>query len=201
MCGLSRPTRRRLYADPRSRTRSGKPSDVATAVDDLWRFYNEHATQARQHESLRAAVTGTLAAIAAAVTTLAGVGGLTTADIPSGLVVIVISALGFALSLKHFERNRFHAEVMNQVLEEIERMRSRSSSRSSEPKPMDELWKTAKLVHGNKFMTWEKPPTRQARSPWVKIRLYVLWAGLPLGIGVVGLLVIILGFAGISAGK
>ena len=67
-----------------------KSEDLAARVGDLWHFYDEHGAQARQHENLRATVSGTLAAIAAAVTALAGVGGLTAADVPAGLVIIII---------------------------------------------------------------------------------------------------------------
>ena len=54
-----------------------KSEDLAARVGDLWHFYDEHGAKARQHENLRATVSGTLTAIAAAVTALAGVGGLT----------------------------------------------------------------------------------------------------------------------------
>ena len=102
------------------RTRRNPPT---VEVADLWHFYDEHATQARQHETLRATVTGTLAAIAAAVVTSSGIGGLSMADIPAGFVLIVVGALGVALNVKHFERNRWHAEVMWTVQQEIERLR------------------------------------------------------------------------------
>ena len=69
-------------------------AERSAAAADLWRFYEEHATQARQHENMRATVTSTLAAIAAAVIGLAGVGGLSTADVPAGLAVVVLSSLG-----------------------------------------------------------------------------------------------------------
>jgi hypothetical protein len=58
----------------------------------------------RQRENLRATVTSTVAAISAAVVALAGIGGLSRADIPAGLVIVLLSALGIALSLKHYEQ-------------------------------------------------------------------------------------------------
>jgi len=103
---------------------TGEQSETVM-IDDLWHYYDEHATQARQHENMRATVTSTLAGIAAAVVGLAGVGGLTVADLPAGLVVIVLSGLGVALSIKHYERNRFHTKVLSEVRQEIQRIHSR----------------------------------------------------------------------------
>jgi len=168
-----------------------------TAVtDDLWHFYDEHATQARQHETLRATVTTILTAIAAAVTALAGVGGLTLADVPAGMVVVAVSGLGIACNLKHFERNRFHAQVMWQVQQEIERL---TQSSRGDAKAMSTLWETAKRVHGEEFSA--RKGKEKGRSVWVRIRLYALWAGLPMAIGIVGLLVIVLGIVGVSGGR
>src|SRR4051794_17229166 len=88
---------------------------VEAAIGSLWHFYDEHAVQARQHENLRATVTGTLAAIAAAVVGLAGVGGLTRADVPAGVVVVLLGVIGMGISLKHYERNRMHVKVLYEV--------------------------------------------------------------------------------------
>jgi hypothetical protein len=168
-------------------------------VADLWHFYDEHAAQARQHENLRPTVTGTLAAIAAAVTALAGVGGLTVADVPAGLVVIIVAGLGVALSLKHFERNRFHAVVMWHVQREIQRLRREPLA---SPRQASELWEAAKTAHREGFAAWRKTDDqRLGKSPWVRIRLYFLWVGLPFGIAAVGLVIVILGLIGVSAEK
>jgi hypothetical protein len=168
-------------------------------VADLWHFYDEHAAQARQHENLRATVTSTLAAMAAAVTALAGVGGLSAADVPAGLVIMIVGGLGVALSLKHFERNRFHAAVMFQVQSEIERLRA---TVLHDPAGATQLWEAAKKAHDQDFSIWKKSPSQKlGRSPWVRVRLYLLWAGLPLGIGLVGVVVVVLGFVGVSVGQ
>ncbi|MBM2623097.1 hypothetical protein JIG36_47115 [Actinoplanes sp. LDG1-06] len=181
------------------RQAAAKATHSSAMVADLWQFYEEHATQARQHESLRATVTGTLAAIAGAITALAGVGGLSVADVPAGAAVVIISGLGVVLSLKHFERNRFHVQVMKQVQREIERVRD---SINASPRPLSELWNAAKRTHREDFAikVWKKKDDPSG-SVWIDTRLYILWAGLPLGIAVVGVLVIVLGFIGIPAPK
>src|SRR5687767_975537 len=101
-------------------------SDNATGVDrrldDLWHYYAENAAQARQHEDLRASVTSILAGFAAALVGFAGIGGLEPSDIPAGVLVWIIGVLGALLSLKHYERNRFHVEVLGVIRKQITRI-------------------------------------------------------------------------------
>lgn len=157
--------------------------DTADQVNGLWRFYEEQAAQVRQHEDLRATVSSTLAAISAAVVALAGVGGLNRADIPAGLVVALLSALGVALSLKHYERNRFHAEIMGTTRKEIDRV----SFAGSSVKATKALRDAAKEEH-------EREHPRTSR-----MRLNILWLGLPIGVGLIGVLVIVLSIVGVES--
>lgn len=155
--------------------------DASDQINGLWRFYEEQAAQVRQHEDLRATVTSTLAAIAAAVVALAGIGGLSSADIPSGIVVVLLGALGLALSLKHYERNRFHAAIMGATRGEIDRVLFAGSTVTA----------TGDLRSGANT-------THKAEWPIVsRVRLNVLWLGLPLGVGLIGVLVIVLSVIGI----
>lgn len=156
--------------------------DASDQVDGLWRFYEEQAMQVRQHENLRASVTSTLAAISAAVVALAGIGGLSPSDIPAGFVVVLLGALGIALSLKHYERNRFHAAIMGKTREEIDRLLLVGSS----AKTTSELRSAAEDDHKNKH-----------RVLW-HVRLNRLWLGLAIGIGLIGLLVIVLAIIGVQ---
>lgn len=157
--------------------------DTADQVNGLWRFYEEQVAQVRQHEDLRATVSSTLAAISAAVVALAGVGGLNRADIPAGLVVALLSALGVALSLKHYERNRFHAEIMGTTRKEIDRV----SFAGSSVKATKALRDAAKEEH-------EREHPRTSR-----MRLNILWLGLPIGVGLIGVLVIVLSIVGVES--
>jgi hypothetical protein len=88
---------------------------------------------------------------------------------------------------------------MFQVQSEIERLRT---SVPHPPAGATQLWEAAKRTHGQDFSIWKKPPSQKlGRSPWVRVRLYLLWAGLPLGIGLVGVLVVVLGLVGVSVGE
>jgi hypothetical protein len=183
-------------ANPRSAA-STESTEGAAHLSDLWHFYDENATQARQHETLRAQVMSTLAAIAAATIALAGVGGLSLADIPAGAVVLILGALGFALNMKHFERNRMHADVMWEVRQEIDRIRQTGAGH---PKPLGEIRKDAEEWHYKNFSGWKRPDdgSGEASSPWVRVRLHMLWLGLPLGLGLVGAAIITLSIIGVS---
>jgi hypothetical protein len=187
----------------------------ALAVSNLWRYYEEQAAQARQHENLRANVTGTLAGISAAIAALAGVGGFSPADLPAASVVVLLSVLGVSLSLKHYERNRMHSRILAETRREID-----SASRPGAPPPRStsKVRKAAEEEHRNTFSTLRraKPPTstqtptnmassdkeaglKRRRPSWiVRAKLHLLWAGLPFGIGLVGVLIIALALVGIE---
>ncbi|WP_345012032.1 hypothetical protein [Streptomyces shaanxiensis] len=174
--------------------------DRSAAIANLWRYYDEHAAQARQHETLRATVTSILAAISAAVVALSGVGGLSTADIPAGVVVLVLSVLGVALSIKHYERNRFHTKVLSATRTAIDDLQRNPAL---EVPRTGDLRKAGKREHKEEFSVRRRPaehsPERPAVkvSPWVDVRLHMLWLGLPVCIGLVGVLLIVLSAIGV----
>jgi hypothetical protein len=162
------------------------------AVGDLWRFYDEHAAQARQHENLRATVTSTLAGIAAAVVGLAGLGGLHPADIPAGIVVTLLGVLGVGLSTKHYERNRFHTMILKAIRDEVDETQASHrggvrDTRSIRDEGVDR--------HRQDFRVLGSKPD----SRWIGVRLHLLWLGLPFGISLAGILVIVLGAIGVDA--
>jgi hypothetical protein len=167
-------------------------------IPGLWKFYEEHASQARQHENLRATATTILSGIAAAVVGLAGLGGLDRADVPAGLVVVLLALLGVGLSLKHYERNRLHTDILAAVRDEITRL---DQDDAATPHSTQQIRGEAEESHNANF-TVLKGSMRQGNfaSPWTKVRLHLLWLGLPIAVGVVGALLVILAFVGVDAG-
>jgi hypothetical protein len=166
------------------------------SVGDLWRFYEEHASQARQHENLRATVTSILCSIAAAVVGLAGLGGLDHADIPAGIVVVLLALLGLGLGIKHYERNRLHTTIMKAVRDEITRL---DQHPYADPESTGDIREAAETKHNEKFAFMAGPDQNQKyKSVWPRIPLHLLWLGLPLAIGVVGVLVLVLSFVGVE---
>jgi hypothetical protein len=141
-------------------------------VEDLWRFYAEHAAQARQHETLRAAVTTALVGFAAA---LLGLTKAAEPDASSGAMLIVLGLLGALLNLKHYERNRFHTKVMSTVRDEITRLRATSECAST-----DELRRVATKTHRG---------ASTGAMAWIsRLRLATLWTALPMAVLMVGVL-------------
>ena len=167
-------------------------------IPSLWKYYDEHASQARQHENLRATATTILSGIAAAVVGLAGLGGLDRADIPAGLVVVLLALLGVALSLKHYERNRLHTDILDAVRDEIDRL---DEDDAATPHCTKQIRREAVQEHNTSF-TVLKGSKRKGNfaSPWTKVRLHLLWLGLPSAVGVVGALLVILAFVGVDPG-
>jgi hypothetical protein len=161
------------------------------ALRDLWHFYDEHAAQARQHEDLRATVTSILAGFAAAVVGFAGIDGLETSDIPAGLVVIVFGVLGALLSLKHYERNRFHTSVMKAVRDEITNLETHLGKT---PKSTDVLRGEGEAANARTFSLRGKK-VEQGDSWLVRTHLFHLWVALPLAIAAVGVVIVVLSVA------
>jgi hypothetical protein len=153
-------------------------------VSDLWRFYDEHAAEARQHETLRATVTSILVGFAAALVGFASTGGLEPSDIPAGVLVIVIGVLGGLLSLKHYERNRLHTRILGAIRLEITELRKdpKRAFRST-----GEIRDAAEKKHNEKFRL-----DRKKGGSWlVRTRLFQLWIALDLLVAVVGAVIVV----------
>jgi hypothetical protein len=168
------------------------PQRTPDSIPDLWRFYEEHAAQARQHETLRASVASILGGIAAAVVAFATSDGLTGTDALAGIVVIALGILGTALSIKHYERNRMHTTILKEIRCEITRLQQEPDRA---PRTTDDIRKAGVEKHKEKFALFERKSDRRLRprgtSPWVGVRLHHLWISLNLSIALVGVLLII----------
>lgn len=172
-------------------------------VDVLLRHYEEHSRQRRHHEDMRAQATSIMVAIAGGVIALAGLDGLSTADIPSGVLVITLALLGVLLSLKHYERFRWHSAISDELRAEIDRA---LVDPSGSPRPPTEVSRDASTKH---FSDWTATgEIRRGRhrhdelrpaSPIARIRLFVLWAVVPSLVGLVGVLLVVLSIAGIDS--
>ena len=165
-------------------------------VSDLWRFYDEHAAQARQHETLRSSVTATLSGVAAAVVGFAGVNGIERADLLPGATVILLGVLGIALSIKHYERNQFHVAVLSETRKDIDSARAQTTFK---PRLTRAIRKEAKEVHARKFTLRLGLRTKaetnvpvDGQSPWVSVPLHLLWLLLPALVAVIGVIVCVL---------
>lgn len=185
------------------------PSSIQDAISDLWRFYDEHAAQARQHETLRAAVTTLLAGFAATIVGTVTGDGFQRDDLLPGALVMAIGFVGALLSLKHYERNRFHTKVLKVTRDEITRLR-RAQASNVGAKSTNTLRKRAKASHAKTFSLFGEREQRDERQrtvpvpdadeehdedvpkPWpVAIRLFVLWLALPIVIVMAGAVIVV----------
>lgn len=103
------------------------PSVAAPATAEereyLRMMYEEHAEQARQHETLRATATSLLMALIAGILAFAATDAK---DDPlkvwvSGSAICLLSLLGALLNQKHYERNRLHTDVLKGLRTSLER--------------------------------------------------------------------------------
>jgi hypothetical protein len=77
----------------------------------LWRFYQDHITHGRHHETLRATTTTVLLAIAAGVLGILGTGHtcpLLSGQVPLTVFLILLGIFGAFFSSKYHERFNFH---------------------------------------------------------------------------------------------
>jgi hypothetical protein len=166
------------------------------SIEFLWRYYEEHAAQARQHETLRASVASILGGIGAAVVALAGTDGMTRTDAFAGVVVIALGILGAALSIKHYERNRMHTRIMGEIRDEISALQQKPELG---PRRTGAIRAAAEKYHNKTFTLFERrsdcgrksEENTVARSRWVRLRLHTLWLLLNLFVALVGVLLVI----------
>jgi Na+(H+)/acetate symporter ActP len=83
--------------------------DEKVTLDVYWKMYSEHASQARQHETLRGTVSSIIVAVIAALLGLSK-NGQNTHFV--GWAIVVLALVGALLSIKHYERNRLHARIL-----------------------------------------------------------------------------------------
>lgn len=172
----------------------------AKSHESLQRYYDEHLGQAQQHEVLRAQATSILSAISAGVVGIAGLGGLSRSDVPAGVLVVLVAGLGVVISLKHYERYKFHARILDRVRREIE-----GASSARKPATPDDILQEVTNEH---YSSWSLRAERRAYreliasnanpSPLPRLRLHVLWALVPGVIGVAGVLVVTLALLEVS---
>lgn len=97
--------------------------DEKLRLEFYWRMYNENATQARQHETLRGTVSTILASIGSGILALYGTFNVRFSGLlpmATGVTLIVLAIIGGLVSYKHYERNRLHVSVLRKLRNEID---------------------------------------------------------------------------------
>lgn len=151
-------------------------------IGDLWKFYDEHASQTRQNESLRATAISIMSGFAGAMVALAGQDGLGPSDIPAATIVIVLGVLGLLLSLSHYAKSREHIRIMGIIRDEIKALGGADTN-------------SARKRGTQRFQEDQADQPMLRMSGW----RWRLWALLPLLVAIAGLALVILSIVGVSA--
>lgn len=137
-------------------------------ADELhWRMYNEHITQARQHEDQRERMTALIVVVAAAAMAFISQDGLEYFDLVLSVPLIILGAFGARFSFKHYERNRMHVKIASGYLlsinNEIYNIRKAHEKQHNKEYPKSNEWS----VHKN-------------------------WEGIHIGVSIIGVLLSVL---------
>jgi hypothetical protein len=150
---------------------------MSDRVEALLRMYDEHAKQARQHEDQRERMTNLILIVAGALITFISYNGLKADSLIASIALIILGAYGYLFSLKHYERNRYHTTIMKAFRDGIDQELGSPSS------IIARLRNSGAEKHKENEAVYDKHMKERLRN----IRLFRLWAGLPLLVAVFGL--------------
>ena len=128
-----------------------------------WGMYQEHVTQARQHEDQRERMTALVVGITTAALAFAAQDGLTWNDLLLTVPLITLGFFGRKFSKKHYERNRLHVKIATEYVKAID---------PNIYDLRDKAEATHKLKHNHIF----------------EQRLYVFWEQLHYAVSMLGIL-------------
>jgi Flp pilus assembly protein TadB len=146
--------------------------DNSSRIDVLLKMYDEHAQQARQHETQRERMSWIILAVSGVLVTFIANNGLQPNSLIASATLIVLGVYGWLFSLKHYEKNRLHTKIMKSF---------RDNLGGETGLDIDAIRAVGSNSHKDDY---KKSPIKS----WIwKCRLNHLWAGLPLLIAVLGL--------------
>ena len=146
-------------------------------IDVLQKFYVEHATQARQHETLRDRSTALMVTISAALGGFLGSNFQRIDAAPFKAVATLVVALGVfgaLVSYKHYERNRMHVRIVGALRHRV----------NAELKKLTGL--------DNEVLMSEARSGHEAEFAFHRVRTYSLWIAINLAVAVVGMVLILI---------
>jgi len=148
-----------------------------TIKELLLAFYQENASQCRHHETLRANVTSTIIAIDSIVIGLITLGQkISPIDRPLTIFLILLGLFGMIISLKHYERYKFHSGRCRQYRTKLDKLFTNGL--------ILELQEEAKTEHEKSFFYL------------YKMRNYQWWAAIHLIVVVIGIILTLFSIKG-----
>jgi hypothetical protein len=136
--------------------------------DVLWGMYQEHCTQARHHETMRATMSNLMLALSGGILGLVSFKELSRDTWPITLFLAFLGSFGAVFSAKHYERFRFHTTAAAEFRYKLQTLLSGTD--------LGAIRKLAGERHREKH-------------PLIgRIRLHYFWNGLHAAIAVLGVI-------------
>jgi hypothetical protein len=146
---------------------------MADSSGILWNFYQEHSAWERHHEEQRASVTNILLVVAAGVLSVITFDGISRADLPLTIFLIMQGLFGALFVAKQYERFARHQRLAGKYRQAL-----------------DDRFPESQIITLRELA--DKEQEKEYRILFDKIRLNKLWVGLHLLIALFG--VVLTGF-------
>jgi hypothetical protein len=160
---------------------------MSDRLDALWKFYDEHASQARRHEEHRERMTSLVIVLAGALVALIGQSRFAFYSLPAAATIVLLGIYGWLFARKHYERNQLHLSTLRELRTEIDSELAHGDPQGrGESRSLTALRNAADKRHYDEF-----PPPKggfqgNARSWIARRRLHHFWEGLHIGVIIVG---------------
>ena len=158
-----------------------------TRHEALWKFYDEHAAQARQHENQRERMTNIILIVAGAlIGFLSASSSATIYSFISSLALIPLGLFGWAFSSKHYERNHYHRAILSKIRDAIDdEMFPGPNGPQSDT--LKQLRDAGELAHYSNFPAPAKNVQVNAKRWIARQRLNPFWSAVPLLVTILGI--------------
>lgn len=128
---------------------------MADRLDVLLKMYDEHASHAKLHEEQREKMTNYLFLATGLIVTFITSAKFAYYTIPASIVLIALGVYGALFSMKHYERNRHHTEILRQFRRELDREVTPDKSGKGK-RSLSEITRTGREDHFKSFYISKK---------------------------------------------
>jgi len=162
-------------------------------MPQLQAYYDEHASQARQHENSRHQITALVLAITGALVGIVTSVKLAANAWPAASALVVIGLAGYFAAAKYYERFRFHTSIMEAIRGEIERLMAGGVGVTplSVLRHRGENWHYKNFVWPGWFRTRSNAQAN-AGSRIARARTHMFWELLHLAVVLLGVILLVM---------
>jgi hypothetical protein len=153
-------------------------------IEFYFRYYEEHALQARRHEEQREKATAIVLTIAGFLIGFVTFAKLSRSALPAAISIILLGIYGYLFAWKHYERSRMHTAVLRRVRTEMEKM---IDGRNPNPRTLTQLREEAEDAHNKEFVWTIGGKASKARSWITRTRLHSFWEAIHVGVVILGI--------------